>query len=259
MSKRRPWHLPSPHITQHEGALAAAKPILEMVVVAVFVITFIAQPVRIPSASMQPTLRVGDFLLVDKQTFAPTGPLDALLVPVPTPQTGDVIVFHYPIAPDTLLIKRIIGLPGDRIRLRHGRVYRNGELLTEPYAFYSPARPNPFRDDFPSLREADPNVDPDWWLTLRKQLTSTEAQNKDAQAITVPADRYFVLGDNRNDSEDSRYWGFVPRTAILGRPLFIYFTLPPDSTLDPATIALNPLRRVLHVLKHIGDTLCIVR
>jgi signal peptidase I len=251
-ARRRPWHLPSPRVTRQEGALAALKPILELVVVAIFVIAFIAQPVRIPSASMEPTLHVGDFLLVDKQTFAPTGPLDALLVPIPTPHFGDVIVFHYPIAPDTLLVKRIIGLPGDRIRLRHGKVYRNGELLTEPYAFYSPARPNPFRDDFPSLREADPNVDPDWWLTLRKQ---TEG----ATDITVPPGHYFVLGDNRNDSEDSRYWGFVPRSAILGRPLFIYFTLPPVDTPDPTTIPLNPLQRVLDVLKHIGDTLRIVR
>jgi signal peptidase I len=248
---KRPWHLPSPRVTRHEGPLAAAKPILELIVIALFIIAFIAQPVRIPSASMQPTLHVGDFLLVDKQTFAPTGPLDSLLVPIPTPQAGDVIVFHYPIAPDTLLVKRIIGLPGDRIRLRHGHVYRNGELLTEPYALYSPTRPNPFRDDFPSLREADPNVDPDWWLTLRQQLTTSNSPD-----ITVPPDHYFVLGDNRNDSEDSRYWGFVPRTAILGRPLFIYFTLPP---IDTDNIPLNPLQRVLDVLKHIGDTLRIVR
>jgi signal peptidase I len=254
---KRPWHLPSPRVTRHEGALAAAKPILEIVVVALFVIAFIAQPVRIPSASMQPTLRVGDFLLVDKQTFAPTGPLDALLVPIPAPHRGDVIVFHYPVDPNTLLVKRIIGLPGDHLRLRHGRVYRNGELLTEPYAFYSPARANPFRDDFPSLREADPNVDPDWWLTLRKQLNITNAlAGNGTQDITVPPNHYFVLGDNRNDSEDSRYWGFVPRTAILGRPLFIYFTLPP---VDTDNIALNPLQRVLDVLKHIGDTLRIVR
>jgi signal peptidase I len=94
----------------------------------------------------------------------------------------------------------------------------NGQVLEEPYAFYSPSRPNGFRDDFPSLLEADPNVDLRWWIRLRGSMKDGE--------VRVPPDQYFVLGDNRNDSEDSRYWGFVPRSAIVGRPLLVYFTLP---------------------------------
>jgi signal peptidase I len=102
--------------------------------------------------------------------------------------------------------------------MRGGLVLVNGRVLEEPYAFYSPSRPNGFRDDFPSLLEADPNVDLRWWIRLRGSMKDGE--------VTVPPNEYFVLGDNRNDSEDSRYWGFVPRSAMVGRPLLVYFTLP---------------------------------
>jgi signal peptidase I len=191
---------------------------VEIIVVAVFIVTFIVQPFRIPSGSMEPTLKVGDFLLVDKQSYGPAGALDRLLLPPAWVQRGDLVVFHYPVNPQLHLVKRVVGLPGDRVRMRGGRVLVNGRVLEEPYAFYSPSRPNGFRDDFPSLLEADPNVDLRWWIKLRGSI-------KDGQ-VTVPANQYFVLGDNRNDSEDSRYWGFVPRSAIVGRPLLVYFTLP---------------------------------
>ena len=220
---------PSHHApVEHDGFLTMLKSMLEIIVFAIFIVTFLVQPFRIPSGSMEPTLRVGDFLLVDKQSYGPAGVLDRLLLPPARVQRGDLVVFHYPVTPELHLVKRVVGLPGDRIRMRGGRVLVNGRVLEEPYAFYSPSRPNGFRDDFPSLLEADPNVDLRWWIRLRAAVKDGE--------VTVPANQYFVLGDNRNDSEDSRYWGFVPRSALVGRPLLVYFTLPAKEDLQEETV-----------------------
>jgi signal peptidase I len=213
---------------EHDGFLTTLKSMLEIIVFAVFIVTFIVQPFRIPSGSMEPTLRVGDFLLVDKQSYGPSGVLDRLLLPPAWVKRGDLVVFHYPVNPGLHLVKRVVGMPGDRIRMRGGVVLVNGRVLEEPYAFYSPSRPNGFRDDFPSLLEADPNVDLRWWIRLRGSMKDGE--------VTVPANQYFVLGDNRNDSEDSRYWGFVPRSAIVGRPLLVYFTLPAEEDLQGSVV-----------------------
>lgn len=209
---------------EHDGLLTTLKSMLEIIVFAMFIVTFIVQPFRIPSGSMEPTLKVGDFLLVDKQSYAPSGEFDRLLLPPARVRRGDLVVFHYPVNPGMHLVKRVVGLPGDWIRMRGGRVLVNGQELEEPYAFYSPSRPNGFRDDFPSLLEADPNVDLRWWIYLRRSMKDGE--------VRVPPNEFFVLGDNRNDSEDSRYWGFVPRSALVGRPLLVYFTLPPAEELQ---------------------------
>ena len=194
-------------LVQRDGVLTAVKSILEIIICALFLVTFVVQPFRIPSGSMEPTLRVGDFLLVDKQSYAPAGVLDKLLPPTRI-ERGDLVVFHYPVDPGLHLVKRVVGLPGDRLRLRGGRVLLNGKPLREPYAFYSPSLPNGFRDDFPSLLEADPSVDLRWWIELRRSVIRGD--------IVVPAGEYFVLGDNRDDSEDSREFGPVPADLILG-------------------------------------------
>ncbi len=102
--------------------------------------------------------------------------------------------------------------------MHEGRVYVDGKPLAEPYALYTPSQPEVFRDEFPNLREADPGVDPRWWRTLRRLQVNGE--------ITVPPGQYFVLGDNRNNSEDSRYWGFVPQVLVIGRPVLVYFSVP---------------------------------
>jgi signal peptidase I len=207
-------------MAERDGLLTTVKAVLEIVVFAIFLVTFLVQPFRIPSGSMEPTLRVGDFLLCDKQSYAPSGRLDGLVLPPARVERGDLVVFHYPVTPKLILVKRVVGVPGDRIRMRGGRVLVDGQVLAEPYAYYSPSRPNGFRDEFPSLLEADPNVDLRWWIRLRGSVANRE--------VVVPPDSYFVLGDNRNDSEDSRYWGFVPRSAIVGRPLLVYFTIPAE-------------------------------
>jgi signal peptidase I len=218
---------PSPN---HGGLLSAVKSMLEIVVVALFLTTFLVQPFRIPSASMEPALRVGDFLLVDKQSFSPAATRPSTAV-----RRGDLIVFHWPVDPARHLVKRVVGLPGDRLRLRAGHVWIDAHPLAEPYAFYAPSRPNIFRDEFPSLHEADPDVEPAWWIVLRQAILkssnrdSSHGDSTGAGELTVPPGEYFVLGDNRNDSEDSRYWGFVPRAAIVGRPLVVYFAVQPGA------------------------------
>jgi signal peptidase I len=224
----------APHRTGkvHDGVLSHLQALLEIVVLAIFFATFIAQPDRVPSESMDPTLRVGDFYLVNKQACAPSGVLDRIL-PSAAVHRGDLVVFHYPADPDKNLVKRVVGLPGDRLRLRDGHVVLDGSPLTEPYAVYTQAQPDGFRDDFPSMRSADPTVDPRWWAELRRIVTNGE--------IVVPPDSYFVMGDNRNDSEDSRYWGFVPRKALIGRPLLVYFSLAAPPAADS-----SGLRTALH-------------
>ena len=234
MSSGQAAHQP---VAEPDGLLTTLKSILEIVVFAIFIVTFIVQPFRIPSGSMEPTLRVGDFLLVDKQSYAASGRLDRLVLPPARVKRGDLVVFHYPVDPRLHLVKRVVGLPGDRIRMRGGRVLVNGVLLDEPYAFYSASRPNGFRDDFPSLLEADPNVDLRWWIRLRNSVVDRD--------VIVPQDSYFVLGDNRNDSEDSRYWGFVPRSAIVGRPLLVYFTIPLAEDIQGSSL----LARIRDVLR----------
>ena len=198
----------------HHSMLHAFQSLLYIVVIALFVMTFTMQPFRIPSASMEPTLLVGDFLLVNKEIS--TGRFPAL-APANLIRRGDLIVFHYPVDPALHLVKRIVGLPGDRLRLRDGRVWIDGRALSEPYAVYLPSGADSYRDDFPRLDRADPAVDSSWWIQMHTLVANGE--------LTIPPDSYFVLGDNRNNSEDSRYWGLVPRAAIVGKPFLIYFSL----------------------------------
>jgi signal peptidase I len=207
-------HLPTfPHV------LAS---LLQTVVVALFVLTFVLQPLFIPSESMERTLLVGDFLLFNKQIYAPAGRVGGWLMPYRPVQRGDIIVFHHTQPP--LLIKRVVGIPGDHVRISNGRVILNGETLKEPYAAFEPAPPNFARDNFPARIYSDPEVDPEWWRQMQSLTHNGE--------LVVPQGQYFVLGDNRNHSLDSRYWGFVPRHAIISRPLVIYFSLSRPSSTD---------------------------
>ena len=204
-----------PRTAHPHGYLQAIQSLVNVIVVALFIITFTVQPFRIPSESMEPTLLVGDFLLVNKEVSSDQG--IGAFAPSNRIHRGDLIVFHYPVEPSMHLVKRVVGLPGDRIRLRAGRVFIDGNALLEPYAAFRPSLPDSYRDDFPLMESADPEVNPRWWIQMRSLISGGE--------LTVPVDSYFVLGDNRNDSEDSRYWGFVPRAAIVGKPFLIYFSL----------------------------------
>jgi len=216
----RPGH--TPELWQRPSVTEAAASLLRTVVIALFVLTFVLQPFLIPSESMERTLLVGDFLLFNKQIYASENRLTNWLMPYRGVQRGDIVVFHHPDPP--LLIKRVVGMPGDRLRIEQGRVLVNGKPLDEPYAAFEPAPPNPFRDHFPARVYTDPQVDPEWWREMQSRVQNGE--------LVVPEGEYFVLGDNRNHSKDSRFWGFVPRQAIVARPLVIYFSLTRPSTTD---------------------------
>lgn len=205
------------------GPLDTVRSLLSILVIALFVLTFIVQPFRIPSESMERTLLVGDFLLVNKTIFAPSARWKWLL-PYRPVERGDIVVFHFPIDLTDHVVKRVIGIPGDRVHLRDGLVYVNGQLLQEPYAVFEPAYPDNYRDNFPTRIYTDPGVDTRWWQQMRGEVQSGD--------LIVPAGQYFVMGDNRNHSRDSRYWGFVPREMIVGRPFVIYFSLRRPSTTD---------------------------
>ena len=222
ISPRRPKPRPS-------TILLPMQALLGLIVVAVFIVTFAVQPFRIPSSSMVPTLLVGDFLLVDKQTATQ----DKFPLPPGTLRRGDVIVFHYPPNPSVHLVKRVIGLPGDRVRLHNDHVFINGQVIQEPYALYRPSPPDPYRDNFPRLSTTDPDVDSHWWMKLRRLEREGE--------LHIPANEYFVLGDNRNNSEDSRYWGLVPAINVIGKPLLVYLSLQePDLESNPPSAATQP-------------------
>ena len=226
---------------QHSGpgVLATAAAVLRVLVIGTFLVTFSFQTYRIPSASMVPTLEIGDFVLVSKYTVSGEGLWRRFQRQILAPASirrGDLLVFHFPPEPSRLLVKRVIGMPGDRLHLRDGRVFLNDAPLAEPYALYTPGRPDVYRDEFPNLHETDPNVDPAWWLALRRTL-------REDGNLLIPAGRYFVLGDNRNNSEDSRYWGFVPEASVVGQPVLVYWAVP-NGTDAPGGGPLERLRWV---------------
>jgi signal peptidase I len=206
---------PVPVIHHHE-VLIMLQTTLAFLVGALFVLTFIVQPYRIPSGSMEDTLLIGDFLLVNKVVFANPGPWRHLLAYEPV-RRDDIVVFHYPMDDSLHLVKRVIAVPGDRIHLHYGHVVLNGQPQSEPFAIYITSFPSPYRDEFPTSTYTDPGVTTGWWRELRKDVRGRD--------LAVPPGEYFVLGDNRNDSLDSRYWGFVPRENIVGEPFLVYFSV----------------------------------
>jgi signal peptidase I len=187
-----------------------------VVIYSIFVITFIVQAFQIPSSSMENTLLVGDFLLVDKLHFAGAATPGRML-PYGDIHRGDIIVFYFPVDSSQFLVKRVIGLPGDHIRLRNKIVYVNGVALQERYTIHRQAMPDSYRDNFPAQIGYSPDIDRRWRYQLQQYLHDGE--------LVVPANEYFALGDNRDQSLDSRYWGFVPRANIIGRPLVIYLSV----------------------------------
>jgi signal peptidase I len=215
--------------------LDTVRSFISVIVIALFVLTFIVQPFRIPSESMERTLLVGDFLLVNKMAEGHTSRLWGWVLPYRNVHRGDIVVFHFPAKPSEYLVKRVVGIPGDHIRLINGVVYLNGKAQQEPYAIYRGSYPDSFRDQFPNGPYTDPGVDPRWWIEVRHNLEHGE--------IVVPPGHYFVLGDNRNNSRDSRYWGFVPGDNIVGQPFVIYFSVRGISPLDPTPL---PGDRIAH-------------
>lgn len=200
----------------HRSGETLIQSMLSIIVIVLFVITFIVQAFQIPSESMEKTLLIGDYLLVDKVHFGHGG-ITSWLMPYSDLKRGDIVVFHYPVDPSQHFVKRVIGLPGDHILLRDKTVFVNDTPLPEEYAVHVTGDHNLYRDNFPSDIDLTGQVDSKWRTELRQCLHNGE--------LVVPADEYFVMGDNRDHSLDSRYWGFVPRANIVGRPLLIYLSL----------------------------------
>jgi signal peptidase I len=203
---------------------------LSTIVVALFVFAFLFQNFLIPSSSMASTLLPGDHVLVDKVTFSPAARW-APFLHYRDPHRGDVVVFIKPVAETNgehiPLVKRLIGVPGDRIHLRNGILYLNGVAQNEPQtAKPDPDRYDPYVNDFPSVDAAnEPDVTAAWTVEMPSHMQGEE--------LVVPPGKYFVMGDNRPNSMDSRYWGFVPRENFIGRPLFVYWSIQmPDSGIE---------------------------
>ncbi|HEX6822522.1 MAG TPA: signal peptidase I [Candidatus Sulfotelmatobacter sp.] len=212
---------PQPNAGFAADIVSSLQSLIGTIVIAIFVITFVVQAFQIPSESMENTLLVGDYLLVNKLCYGGRG-LGDHIMPYQKISRGDVIVFHYPVDPKQHFVKRVIGVPGDRLRMVNKTVYINGKSLTEPYVRFLEPPSNLFRDNFP--RTDMPiiyGMEGKWWLEMRKLVEDGE--------LIIPQGNYFVMGDNRDDSQDSRYWGFVPRENIIGRPLLIYWSV---KTLD---------------------------
>ncbi|MBZ5563192.1 MAG: signal peptidase I [Acidobacteriia bacterium] len=192
------------------------------VILAIFGTTFILQAFKIPTGSMENTLLIGDHLLVNKFVYAYHSGFWSRLLPYREIRRGDVIVFKFPSTeeqeePGEHFVKRVIGVPGDHIRIFHRQVFVNGQPLDETYihhSFLGELRPG---DDFPpSDSEYLRGATASWLADISNHITKDE--------LVVPPGEYFAMGDNREQSWDSRFWGFVPRTVISGRPLMIYWS-----------------------------------
>jgi signal peptidase I len=192
--------------------------LLVTILLVLFGTTFVVQAFKIPSESMEPTLLVGDHLLVNKFIFEGTGAWYEKLLPYRSIRRGDVVVFKFPYEDHVDYVKRVIGLPGDRIRTIGRKVYVDGTLLSEPYAIYNPSLYDPLRD-FPPQddRLIAEQLRPEWAGEIMNHVENGQ--------LVVPANHYFVMGDNRDSSSDSRYWGFVDRRAIIGSPMLIYWSV----------------------------------
>ncbi len=221
--------------------ISSLQSLMGTVVIAIFVITFIVQAFQIPSESMENTLLVGDYLLVNKLCYGGPG-LGDHVMPYQRIARGDIIVFHYPVDPQQHFVKRVIGLPGDKLRLVNKKVFIDGKPLEEPYVRFLEPPNNLFRDNFPRTDIPAYGLEGKWWLEMRKLV-------EDGQLI-IPEGHYFVMGDNRDDSQDSRYWGFVPRENIIGTPLVIYWSVKDWDRSSPDTVA-GRLHHLAYAMTHI--------
>ena len=176
--------------------------------------TTLVQAFVIPTGSMEDTLLVGDHLLVDKLAYAPPGPVSKYLLPYSDVKRGDIIVFRYPVDIRQTFVKRVIGVPGDRIRIENKQLIRNGVRVNEPFKYHKTEYNDSYRDNFPSQP----------YLQLSEGAIQMLEKNVVNGEVVVPPNSYFAMGDNRDNSLDSRYWGFVPRVNIIGKPLIIYWS-----------------------------------
>ena len=203
------------------------------IILLLFGTTNLVQAFVIPTGSMEDTLLIGDHLLVDKLAYSPSGPVSKRILPYTDVQRGDIIVFRYPVDIQQTFVKRCIGVPGDRIKLVDKQLILNGHAVNEPYVYHKTEYIDSYRDNFPS----EPNVHV---ADSASDMLNNHVVNGE---VVVPPGFYFAMGDNRDSSLDSRYWGFVPRANIIGKPLIIYWSY------DAPTEALSrPMISIDHLL-----------
>lgn len=219
-----------------------AESLIVTILLALFGTTFVVQAFKIPSQSMEPTLLVGDHLLVNKFIFEGRGDWYEKLLPYRAIRCGDIIVFKYPFEDHPHYVKRVVGLPGDRIRIINGRVHVNGKSLPEPYVVHDASAQDPIADNFPPT---DPYT---IQIGLRQEWAAEIMNYVQDGELVVPPNHFFMMGDNRDRSWDSRYWGFVDRDAIIGRPMLIYWSV-------EATSEDYSNRSLSGTLRGIGDAL----
>ncbi len=244
-------------VEEKETMLESIAGLCVVIAIWVFATTFVVQNFVIPSGSMEKTLLIGDHVVVDRNAFAPAAgwmPLEYHREPT----RGDVIVFlkPHPEEPDLILVKRLIGMPGDRIHLRHGLLYLNGVAQNEPYAAM-PADDGDmnhgyvaYRDDFPQdlpgiQEESAANHAPVWAAEIASHIEGDD--------IVVPPGMMFAMGDNRLGSLDSRFWGFVPRENILGRPLVVFWSFRMGADQMEKTSVGDKIGYMVHVVTHLFD------
>jgi signal peptidase I len=213
-----------------------------VLVTGLFIITFIVQAFEIPSSSMEDTLLIGDHVFVNRVQFAPPSRWMGPLLPYREIHRGDIVVFLSPEQPGLYVVKRIMGIPGDHIHLRGGVVYRNGEKLNEPQVKHALGDSVPYRDEFPSVA---PQADIFGWPVL--------SQHIEGEDLVVPPGYYFGMGDNRDVSYDSRFFGPIPRENILGRPMFIYWSFKTPPGIYEQKGVLDRVGNLLHVILHFFD------
>ena len=206
------------------------------IILLLFGTTTLVQAFVIPTGSMENSLLIGDHLLVDKLAYSPHGVVGGYLLPYQDIQRGDIIVFRYPIDLEQTFVKRVIGIPGDRLRLMQKKLYLNGQPVDEPYVQHKTAYIDQFRDNFPG----PPN------MQVSDRAMNMLQNHVVGDEVVIPEDSYFAMGDNRDLSLDSRYWGFVPRENIIGKPLVIYWSFDaPTDRLSDTGISLAHLKDIV--------------
>ncbi len=225
---------PAPEVSP-EPPIEARSTLAEWVITVLlllFLTTLLVQAFVIPTGSMEDSLLIGDHLLVDKMAYSPAGPISKYILPYEEPKRGDIIVFRYPTDIQQTFVKRCMGVPGDHIKIINKVVYLNGHPLNEPYKVNKTDYIEDYRDNFPS----EPNV------TLEPGAVKMLENNVVSGEVVVPPGSYFAMGDNRDSSWDSRFWGFVPRQNIIGKPLIIYWSYDrPSDDLDTNSISVHDM------------------
>ena len=212
-----PLAAPAPQAPPRDrSGMLSLQSLFGTIVIAIFVITFVVQAFQIPSESMEKTLLIGDYLLVDKAHYGHSG-VWSWLMPYRPIRQQDIIVFRYPVNPQQHFVKRVVAIPGDHLRLINKHVYVNGVRQDDAYATFNWAWRDRFRDNFPNGGVYGERISAKWYSQIQKLTEDGE--------LIVPEGYYFALGDNRDDSYDSRYWGFVPAENVVGRPLVIYWSM----------------------------------